>query len=73
MPYNTRKLKVDSYGSPVPQKFNPVIDDYEVLTEMNYYGYSTESKPTNVPKNATFYEYDTGDAYIFTGVTWVVL
>ncbi|MCM8900625.1 hypothetical protein KVG29_05200 [Caldicoprobacter algeriensis] len=30
MPYNTKPIKV-VYGKPIPQHFNPAIDDYEVL------------------------------------------
>jgi len=30
MPYNTKPIKI-VYGKPIPQHFNPAIDDYEVL------------------------------------------
>jgi hypothetical protein len=73
MPYNNKDILKDAKGNPIPQIFDPVDDVYKPLTQMNYYGYSTETKPTNVPKNATFYEYDTRKGYIFTGSTWVVL
>lgn len=73
MPYNTKKILRDSERNPIPQVFNPVTDAYEPLTKMNYYGYSTDTKPTNVPKDATYYEYDTKKGYIFTGSVWVVL
>ena len=31
MAYNTKKIKRDVDGNPVPQMYNPAIDDYEVL------------------------------------------
>jgi len=31
MPFNTRRIKTDADGRPVPQYFNPAADDYEVL------------------------------------------
>lgn len=73
MPYTTKNILRDAKGNPIPQEFDQVADDFRPLTKMNYYGYSTETKPTNVPKGATFYEFDTGNAYIFTGSVWEVL
>jgi hypothetical protein len=73
MPYQNRRVKKDAERNPIPQQFDPVKDDFVPLTKKDFYGDSTESKPVNVDKGSTFYEFDTGNAYIFTGSTWVVL
>lgn len=73
MPYNTKDLLKDAKGNPIPQEFDPVSDAYKPLTKREFYGNSSEAKPTNVDKGSTFYEFDTGTAYIFTGSSWVVL
>jgi hypothetical protein len=73
MPYQTRQTKKDVNGNPIPQEFDPVKDDFIPLTVKEFYGNSTETKPMNVDKGSTYYEFDTGNAYIFTGVSWVVL
>ena len=31
MPANTRRIKTDVDGKPIPQVFNPVLDEYEAL------------------------------------------
>ena len=36
-------------------------------------GLSSDTKPTNIPDGATFYETNTLSAYILTGGTWVML
>ena len=36
-----------------------------------YRGGSLESKPTDCAPGSTFYEWDTGDAYMFTGLEWL--
>lgn len=73
MPYNTKDILKDANRNPIPQKYNPATDAYEPLMEREFFGNSTETKPTSVQKGSTFYEFDTGNAYIFTGSTWVVL
>lgn len=35
MPYNTKAIKVDVNAKPVPQYFNPALDDYEALYGAN--------------------------------------
>ncbi len=35
MPYNTKPIKTDGRGKPIPQYFNSVIDDYEALQGRN--------------------------------------
>ena len=35
------------------------------------FGYSTDTKPTNVDLNDLFIELDTGSAYAWNGSTWV--
>ena len=62
MPYNTKDVIRDSKGNPVPQKFNPATDSFEPMVEKEFYGNSTDTKPTNVVKGSTFYEFNTGDA-----------
>ncbi len=37
MPFDTKAVKVDINGKPVPQFFNTAIDDYQVLTEEELY------------------------------------
>jgi len=36
-------------------------------------GYSSDPKPTNVPKGSDFLELDTKNVYVFDGSTWVVI
>jgi hypothetical protein len=75
MAYNQKQLKSDSYGKPVPQMYNPVIDDFEVLTKMEFYGKSTDVKPTpaTTPLGATFMEVDTKNVYMNDGSAWSLL
>lgn len=73
MAYNTKSILKDSLGNPIPQQFDPVADAYSPLTKKDFYGSSTETKPTTAEKGSTFYEFDTGNAYIYTGSSWVVL
>lgn len=37
------------------------------------FGYSTDTKPTNVNVNDMFIELDTGDAYFWDGSLWQVI
>lgn len=73
MPFNNKELLKDVKRNPIPQQFDPVADEYKPLTKMEYFGSSTETKPTTAEKGATYFEFDTKTAYIFTGSTWVVL
>ena len=46
---------------------------YEVKFKKEYYGLSTDVKPTianGVTQGSTFKEVDTGDVYIFLGEQW---
>jgi hypothetical protein len=39
----------------------------------NYVGQSVDTKPTTgVEAGSTFHELDTGDDYVFSGVSWVI-
>lgn len=40
---------------------------------MELYGSSTDTKPTGVKIGTTFFEYDTTDAYMYTGSMWVAI
>lgn len=40
---------------------------------MEYYGKSTDTKPTDIKVGATFFEIDTKEVYIFDGESWVVI
>lgn len=49
-------------------------EDFHVIIQehrMELYGNSTDSKPTDVKIGTVFFEYDTGDVYMFTGTGWV--
>ena len=37
-----------------------------------YEGLSTDTKPVNVPANATFLETDTSNTYLYNGTSWVI-
>jgi hypothetical protein len=37
-----------------------------------YIGSSTETKPTNESGGVQFYEYDTGQTYVWNGTAWVI-
>jgi hypothetical protein len=73
MAYNTKDTLKDAKGNPIPQIYDPVSDAYQPLTKTEFFGNSNELKPTTADKGSTYYEFDTGNAYIFTGVSWVVL
>lgn len=73
MAYNTKETIKDAKGNPVPQIYDPSADAYKPLTKTEYFGNSSETKPINVDKGSTFYEFDTEKAYIFNGSTWQVL
>ena len=34
------------------------------------YGFSSDTPPTNIEPSSKFYEYDTGELYIFDGTIW---
>lgn len=72
MPYNTKKVLVDLDKKPIPQVFDPAEDSFKPLTQMQYYGNSSDTKPTNVTKGSAFLEIDTQAVYVFDGVSWVV-
>lgn len=38
-----------------------------------YIGYSTDTRPANVDAGTLIYEYDTGDAYMWTGTEWKIV
>jgi hypothetical protein len=38
--------------------------------ELKYLGLSTDIKPTEVSSGTKFYETDTGNIYIYTGLIW---
>ena len=85
----------------VPQYYNPVTDNYEVLqgnnganrivlydvngnpvditklvqkANMEYYGKSTDVKPTaNIIVGSTYFEVDTTIVYMWDGTSWVVI
>jgi len=40
---------------------------------MEYYGKSTDTKPTDIKVGATFFEIDTKEVYIFDGESWVMI
>jgi hypothetical protein len=74
MASNTKQLLTDSSGKPIPQMYDQVNDTYIPLIKMEYYGKSTDTKPSppNTPKGATFLEIDTKNVYMNDGSSWVV-
>ena len=80
MAYNTKSLKRDQNGNPIPQYFDTNTDDYLPLTQKQLFeetrdlrGLSTDTKPTTgIPLYATFLELDTGKLYYWTGSVWGV-
>lgn len=47
------------------------VDSYRAR---EHFGYSDEAKPvTNVKKGDSYFEFDTGDIYLFDGTVWVVM
>ncbi len=74
MSYNTKEIKRDVNNNPIPQQFNPATDEYEVLQVMEYYGKSTDTKPTaNIAVGSTYFEIDTVEVFMWDGVNWVVI
>jgi hypothetical protein len=75
MSYSDKYLKIDGQGRPIPQHFDQANDTYEPLLKMEYYGLSTDTKPSPsvTPKGATFMEIDTKDIYMNTGTSWELL
>jgi hypothetical protein len=69
-------------ASPTPQYYNPVSDAWEKAEGMDgavfgndifdIRGKSTDTKPTDRPVGATFFEEDTGDLYSWNGTTWTL-
>lgn len=53
----------------------PITDVQVRGSDMEHYGNSTSTKPTNstVPVGATFFEIDTSTAYMNDGTNWVVI
>jgi len=113
MAYNTVVIKKDADNKPIPQYYNPTIDEYEALqgrngaqwvelydangnpvdlaaliasviaeiqkpvkldgSTMEYYGKSTDMKPTSAKEGSTFFEIDTKTVYMWDGTNWVVI
>jgi hypothetical protein len=113
MAYNTVVIKKDADNKPIPQYYNPTIDEYEVLqgrngaqwvelydvngnpvdlaaliasviaeiqkpvkldgSTMEYYGKSTDTKPTSAKVGSTFFEIDTKTVHMWDGTNWVVI
>ena len=103
MAYNTVAIKKDIDGKPIPQYYDAVKNEYEVLQgtngaskavlydaagneinlvdiiknairDMEYYGKSTDTKPTaNITKGSTYFEIDTTKVYMWDGSGWVVI
>lgn len=71
MSYNQKKMLEDVAGDLIPQMFEPSIDEFVPLEKMEYYGRSTDSKPSNVAKGASFLELDTGKLYFYDGNDWI--
>lgn len=42
-----------------------------VTTVQKFIGVSTDAKPADAPVGSTFYELNTGEAFIFDGSNWV--
>ena len=60
---NEIKTRLDS-------EFDVIIND----NVMELYGNSADSKPTsNIKIGTTFYEYDTKNVYMYTGIDWVMI
>ena len=79
---NSRNLPV---GASTETKQDEIISNLvDILTKlqdgikqdgntMEYYGKSTDTKPTDAKVGATFFEIDTKEVYIFDGESWVVI
>jgi hypothetical protein len=74
MAYNNKSLLKDGGNLPIPQQYDQANDIYEQLKKMEYYGLSTDTKPSPsiTPKGATFLEIDTKVVFINNGTQWVV-
>jgi hypothetical protein len=80
---------VTGTGNPLPTRDSQLYTEIRTLKEevqslrtiinqlnnkpSSYVGYSNESKPSNVIKASSFYELDTGEAYLYDGSNWVVI
>lgn len=101
MAYNTVSIKKDVDGKPIPQFYNALTNQYEVLQGLNgvsktmlydvngnvvdisklvekanmeYYGLSTDVKPTvSIIKGSTYFEINTSIVYMWNGTAWVVI
>lgn len=47
-----------------------VSNEREVISEMEYRGLSTDTKPTTARENSLFLELDTGKFYYFSNGVW---
>lgn len=71
MAFDKKSLKRDANDDHVPQRYNPVTDDFEVETVMEFFGLSTDTKPaTNLKVGSTFFEIDTTNAFMWDGSGW---
>jgi hypothetical protein len=75
MAHNTKNLLTDANNKPIAQEYDQANDIYVPLVKMEYYGLSTDTKPlaANTPKGATFFEIDTTNAFMCTGMVWRLL
>jgi hypothetical protein len=74
MPHYNKNLLTAGDGHFIAQEFDMANDTYVPKYKMEYYGLSTDTKPTpaNTPKGATFLEMDTKTVYMNNGTAWVV-
>ncbi|MCP3025420.1 hypothetical protein [Halobacillus sp. A5] len=75
--YTSATILTDGQGNPISQyldvndKTDSPEGTFKPIISMEYYGTSDETKPTDgVVKGSTFYEFDSGDTYIFDGDSW---
>jgi hypothetical protein len=73
MPYNSKELLKDATGRPIPQEYDQIADTFTPVTRKQFYGSSTDAKPTKVDAGASFIEIDTKAVYIYDGARWEVL
>jgi hypothetical protein len=72
MAFNTKNLLTSADGHFIPQMYDAVNDTYVPLVQKEYYGKSTDTKPTtNVPTGASFLEMDTKNVFMYDGTTWI--
>ncbi len=69
-PKSGRQIKED--GS-VINLANKIDELHQTLVQMEYFGKSTDIKPTGVKKGSTFFEIDTKAVYMYDGAVWVVI